>query len=120
MSLLREIAIAICLAATAAIAAGPCAAGPLPTSIAALNSTGATDVVRARRVGWDWTGRRAHWPFPAISDDLAARLAEGGYYPFARFPYYYPWYYYSYPRFSSYGYVHPHYGGYYRYWGHPY
>jgi hypothetical protein len=120
MSDLRETAIAICLAGTAAIAAVSAAAGPLPTSIAALNAAGAADVVRT---GWDGSERtddQAQWPLPPLRADIAARLAEGGYYPFARYPTYYPWYYYSRPAYSSYGDPRPHDDGYHRSWDRPY
>jgi hypothetical protein len=104
---LGQTAIAIGLAATAALAAA--AAGPLPTGIAALNT--ATDGVRARPVDWD--GRPVRWPLPPISAEIAAQLAEGGYYPYARYPTYYPWHYYSRPAYSSYGDPRPYDGGYY-------
>jgi hypothetical protein len=121
MSVVRNTAIAICLVGTAAIAARSSAAGPLATGIAALSASDATDIVRTRANGWDWRGGRGRgWFPPVISDELAARLALGGYYPYARYPYYLPYYYYSYPAFSSYGYVYPYYGGYSRFGGHAY
>ena len=116
MNVLRLTVIATCLGAAAA--AGPCAAGPLPASIAAVQAP-AADVVRVQWGGRSWSGELP--PRPPIAADLAERFAERGHYPFARYPYYLPYYYYSYPRYSSYDYVYEwYYTPYYRHSGRPY
>jgi len=119
MSVLRHIAVAIGLAGIAATGTGPSAAGPLPTRIAVLSATGASDVVRVQWGGRGWSGELP--PRPPVPGDLAVRQAERGYYPFARYPYYLPYYYYSYPRYSAYDYVYEwYYTPYYRHSGRPY
>lgn len=119
MSALGHAAIAICLAGTAALATECCVAGALPTRIAALNITGASDVVLAQWTGRRWSGELPDRP--PVAADLAVRLAERGHYPFARYPYYLPYYYYSYPRYSSYAYHHEwYYAPFYRHSGRPY
>lgn len=119
MSVLRHTAIAICVAGTAALATEHCAAGALPTRIAALSIAGASDLVEVQ-----WTGRRLRGDLPErppVSADLAIRQAERGYYPFTRYPYYLPYYYYSYPRYSSYAYHYEwYYAPFYRHSGRPY
>lgn len=119
MSVLRHTAIAICVAGTAALATGRCAAGALPTSIAALNIAGASDLIQAQFAGRRRSGNLPERP--PVPADLAIRLAERGFYPFTRYPYYLPYYYYSYPRYSSYAYQYEwYYAPFYRHSGRPY
>lgn len=116
MDVFRLTAVAMCLAGAAAVT--PCAAGPLPMSTAAAKTL-ASDVVRAQWGGRSWSGELP--PRPPIAADLAERFAERGNYPFARYPYYPPYYYYSYPRYSSYDYIYEwYYAPYYRHSGRPY
>ncbi|HUI97405.1 MAG TPA: hypothetical protein VLX44_16745 [Xanthobacteraceae bacterium] len=116
MNVFRSTAVAICLAGAAA--PGPGAAGPLPTSVAAAKMR-ASDILPVQWNGRGWTGELP--PRPPVAADLAARLAERGNYPFARYPYYQPYYYYSYPRYSSYDYVYEwYYTPFYQHSGRPY
>jgi hypothetical protein len=119
MSALRHTAIAICLAGMA-MAAQPSTAGPFPTRIAAWNESASSEVIRAqfdgREMNRNWRDTR-----PPVAPDLGIRLAERGYYPAARYPYYLPYYYYAYPRYSSYEYIYEwYYAPYYRHSGRPY
>ena len=115
MNVFRLTAIATCLTAIAV----PGHAGPMPTSIAAVQAP-AGDVVRVQWGGRTWSGGELP-SRPPVAADLAERLAERGHYPFARYPYYMPYYYYSYPRYSSYDYVYEwYYTPYYRHSGRPY
>jgi len=83
-------------------AVAPSVAGPLPTGIAGANTRAATGVVPVQWSGRSWSGELP--PRPPVAPDLALRLAERGHYPAARYPYYLPYYYYTYPRYSSYDY----------------
>jgi hypothetical protein len=119
MSILRHAAVAIGLAGITAVGTGLSAAASLPTSLAVFGASGASDVVQVQWGGQGWNGELP--PRPPVPADLAARQAERGYYPFARYPYYLPYYYYSYPRYSAYDYVHEwYYAPYYRHSGRPY
>ena len=124
MSVLRHTAIAICVAGTAALATEHCAAGALPTRIVALKIAGASDLVEVQWTGRAWSGglpERGLPERPPVSADLAIRQAERGFYPFTRYPYYLPYYYYSYPRYSSHSYKYEwYYNPFYKYTGRPY
>lgn len=106
MRILGQTAIALGVAAGAVAAAvAPIAAGPMPTSVAALTSANPTDTVQVR---WIWRDRGfAAAPLAAGGVRLDPYRYECGYYPCPVYePAYIPYGYYGAPKYR----------GFYRWW----